>query len=284
MVRLSMPARMKAHGEDAPCSADVAPRLAAYSRQRTAYLLRLACWLCLALGACKSEAERVCLNELASAQAVVMAVQAEELASVDASIAALDQALASCKAAGRNPEVKELTAAHTQLATHKERLLARAERERDRTELTPAELDGLVKSGDPKCPRGQAYLHAKTNQRIRCVGPQPIDMNFAEADAYFKGRGYTHEAGASGSELRFEYGAELLVFSFPEPNSTRPPRCVMLYPAPGMSWQEATARVTGVAPGRLKPEREIPSKLGPRRLQLENSAEKVRVRIGDCND
>jgi hypothetical protein len=252
--------------------------------QRTRQTLLLASCMSLALSACKSDADRACLKEFASAQAVVLAVDAKELASVDASIAALDQALASCKAADRGFEVQELAAAHEQLSRHQERLLARAERERGRTELTAAELESLVKGGDPKCPRGQAYLHAKTKQRIRCAGPQPIDMGYAEADAYFKGRGYKREAGARPGELRFEYGAELLVFDFDEANSTGPARCVVLYPPPDRSWQEATARVSGVAPARLAPDRDIPGKLGARRLQVEDSAQKVRVRIGECSE
>ncbi len=242
--------------------------------------LQFAGLLCSML-ACKTEADKVCLSQFASAQSVVLKVEAEDLASVNGSVAALDTAVATCTAAGRSGEVAELQKAHAQLSGHRDRLLRREEMVRQRTELSPSELTELIKSGDPKCPRGQGYVQGKSGQRIRCVGPQPIDMNAAQAEEYFKGRGYKVTAGSTSLERRFEYGAELLVFSYTEP-AQGPPDCVTLYPPPEMSWQEATARVTGVAPGRLKADRPIMRGGGPLSLAIEESAAKVVARIGNC--
>jgi hypothetical protein len=243
--------------------------------------LSLASLAALLASACKSPEAKACVDQFASAQAVVMKVEAEDLASVVGSVAAVEEALGTCKAAGRNGEVEELGKAHAQLAAHRDRLLRRAEMMAERTELSPEELATLVKSGDPQCPRGQAYLHRKSGKHITCVGPQPVDMSRARAEEYFKVRRYKLSAGASPSELRVEYGAELVVFAYADP--TQAPRCVTLYPPPDQSWQEATARLTGVAPARLKPNQPIRRPSGPLPFALEESAEKIVARIGDCS-
>jgi len=235
--------------------------------------------------ACKSEADRTCLDQFASAQAVVMDVDAERLESVDGAVAALDAAIVTCKRAGRSGEAEELDAAHAKLAAHRDRVIRRDDLRRqrsERSETSPEELAELVKSGDPKCPRGQAYLHKKSGQRIRCTGSHPIDMDEAHATEYFKGRGYKVSASASPRELRFEYGAELVVFQFGE-GAASAARCVLLYPPPDMSWQEATARLTGVAPARLAPGRPITGGAKPRSLSVEDTKEKVVARIGECD-
>lgn len=231
---------------------------------------------------CKSEAARACLDQFASAQAVVMDVDAESLESVEGAVAALDGAIAACKGAGRSGEAEELGAAHAKLAAHRDRVVRRDEMRRQRSETSPEQLAELVESGDPKCPRGQAYLHKKSGQRIRCTGQHPIDMDEARATEYFKGRGYKVTASSAPRELRFEYGAELVVFQFDDSAGAAPPRCVLLYPPPDISWQEATARLTGVAPARLTPGRPIPGGTKPRPLSVEDTKEKVLARIGDC--
>ena len=236
--------------------------------------------LALASG-CKSEADRACLSQFESAQGVVMGVQAEDLDSVSGSVAAVEGAIATCTAAGQSGEVEELGKARAQLAQHRDRLIRRNEMRAQRTELSPEELARLVEHGDPKCPRGQGYLHARSGKRIACVGPQPIDMNRAQAEEYFKGRGYRLLPGTSDAELRFEYGAELVVLSYAD--SAAAPRCLTLYPPPDRSWQEATARLTGVAPARLKANQPIRRPSGPLPLSVEESPDKVIARIGTCS-
>jgi hypothetical protein len=244
----------------------------------------LAAALALALGGgCKSAADQTCLAEFASAQNIVMKVEAEDLTSVSGSVAAVEEARRTCAAAGRSSEVDELGKAYDQLAAHRDRLVRRAEMLERRSEVSPEELAVLIKSGDPKCPRGQAYLHQKSGKRILCIGPQPVDMNRSQAEAYFKGRGYTLSAGSSASELRFEYGAELLVFAYPDAAGAGAPRCVTLYPAPDRSWQEATARLTGIAPARLKANEPIRRSAGELGFSLEESAAKVVAHIGNCS-
>jgi hypothetical protein len=235
----------------------------------------------LFLPSCKSPEAKACLEQFGSAQSIVMKVEAEDLTSVVGSVAAVEEALGTCKAAGRDGEAEELGKAHAQLAAHRDRLQRRAEMLAERTELSPEELETLVKSGDPKCPRGQAYQHRKSGKHIKCIGPQPVDMSRSRAEEYFKARRYKLSPGASAAELRLEYGAELVVFAYADPNQA--PRCITLYPPPDQSWQEATARLTGVAPARLKPNQPIRRPTGALPFALEESAEKVIARIGDCS-
>ena len=243
--------------------------------------LGLATLVLALVSACKSEADRACMSQFESAQGVVLGVQAEDLDSVSGSVAAVEQAIATCTAAGQSGEVEELGKARTQLVQHRDRLVRRNEMREQRTEISPEELARLVEHGDPKCPRGQGYLHAKSGKRIVCAGPQPVDMNRAQAEEYFKGRGYRLLPGTSEAELRFEYGAELVVLSYGD--SAAAPRCLTLYPPPDRSWQEATARLTGVAPGRLKANQPIRRPSGPLPLSVEESPQKVIARIGTCS-
>jgi hypothetical protein len=232
---------------------------------------------------CKSEADTACIGQFTSAQNVVMAVEAADLASVVGSVAAVEEALGTCSAAGRASEVEELGKAHAQLSSHRDRLLRRAEMLDRRTDISPEALAQLVQSGDPKCPRGQGYVHGKSGKRIVCVGPQPVDMSRAEAEEYFKGRGYKRLPGSSASELRFEYGAELVVMTYADATGSDAPRCVTLYPPPDRSWQELTARLTGVQPARLAANQPIRRSRRSLSFALEESAEKVVARIGDCS-
>ena len=231
---------------------------------------------------CKSPAAEACLNQFTSAQNVVMQVQSEDLASVSGSVAAVEEARAACLAAGRDGEAEELGKALGQLTAHRDRMVRRAEMLERRTQLSPEALARIIEKGDPKCPRGQGYLHEQSGKRIVCVGPQPVDMNRAQAEEYFKGRGYKQSAGATPAELRFEYGAELLVLTYADAAGTSAPRCVTLYPPPDRSWQEATARLTGVAPARLKPNQPIRRSSGPLAFALEESPQKVIARFGSC--
>src|SRR5690606_8251604 len=160
----------------------------------------------------------------------------------------------------------------------RDRMLRRAEMLEQRSELSPEALARLVASGDPKCPRGQAYLHRKSGKRITCVGPPPVDMSRAQAEEYFASRRYKRSAGSSESELRFEYGAELVVFAYADPEQA--PRCITLYPPPDRSWQEATARLTGVPPARLKPNQPIVRSGRALAFALDESPDKVVARIG----
>jgi hypothetical protein len=233
-----------------------------------------------ALLGCKSAADEACLSQFSAAQAVVMKVEPEDLASVSGSVAAVEAALETCRLAGRSGEQSELGAARDQLAQHRDRLLRRAEAREKRSELSPEVLARLIEEGDPSCPRGQGYVHGRSGKRIVCVGAQPVDTTRAQAEEYFRGQGYRRLPASTESELRFEYGAELVVLHYVDGSAA--PRCVTLYPPPDRSWQEATARLTGVPPGRLKPNQPIRRAGGALPFALEESPQKVIAHIGTC--
>lgn len=208
-----------------------------------------------------------------------MKVEAEDLSSVSASVAAVEAAIQVCRDAGRRGEVDELGKARDQLSAHRDRLVRRNELREQRRDVEPEDLARLLEKGDPSCPRGQGYLHGRSGKRITCVGPQPVDMTRAQAEGYFRGRGYRRQPESTDSELRFEYGAELVVLRYAGDGA---PRCVILYPPPDRSWQEATARLTGVAPARLKANQPI-VRAGQRLpFTLEESPNKVVAQIGSC--
>jgi hypothetical protein len=235
--------------------------------------------LLAAVPGCKTAADEACLGQFGSAQAVVMKVEAEDLASVSASVAAVEAARETCRTAGRAGEVEELDKARAQLTAHRDRLVRRNELREKQREIAPEELARLVDGGDPSCPKGQGYLHSRSGKRIVCVGPQPVDMTRAQAEEYFRGRGYRRQPESTDGELRFEYGAELIVMRYEGDGA---PRCVILYPPPDRSWQEMTARLTGVAPARLKPNQPIVRAGRSVPFTLEESPQKVVAQIGSC--
>jgi hypothetical protein len=240
-------------------------------------------WLAGALLAagCRGPEAKRCLAEFDSAQAVVMQVESNDLASVEASVKAVEAAGAACREADRSSEVAELEKARRMLSAHLERLrehLAKPKQE----PLSAEEVAQRAKLGDPNCPRGQAYVHKQSNTNIRCTGPVPVEMTFAEAEKYFAGRGYKLDRQSSPKSLTVEFGAEKQIFRYADVDAASPPRCIVSYPAPGVSWQEATARLTGVAPNRLEANKPVKSRQGNLPLRVDEGEDKLIVSLGEC--
>lgn len=230
---------------------------------------------------CESAEVKECLKQYEHAQAIVYKVDAGASDSVAQSLEAVEGALATCQKAGRHREVSELTSAKNQLSAQLKALEKRAARKK-KAKKKPDELQKLVKKGDPTCPKGQAYRHKELGKEIRCTGPQVADMSWGQAKDYFSNRNYTVQTTEQPPTLKAEYGAERFVFDYEAADDTRPPKCLTLYPAPGVPWDEATARATGAAPDKLK--RNAPIKLarGELPLKVEEGPQKLIVRIGNC--
>jgi hypothetical protein len=231
--------------------------------------------------ACRGPEAKRCVAEFDSAQAVVMQVQSNDVDSVQGSVTAVEGAIAACRAADRSSEVAELEKAQRMLSTHLERLrehLAKPKQE----PLSAEQLAERAKNGDPNCPRGQAYLHKASKTNIRCTGPVPVEMTFAEAEKYFGGRGYKLEREASPKSLTVEFGAEKQIFRYADAEASSPPRCIMSYPPPGVTWQEATARLTGVAPNRLDANKPVKTRQGNLPIQVDEGENKLIVSLGEC--
>ena len=237
------------------------------------------CALATAAVACSKET-RQCQSDLEAAQKVVLEVDAQSMESVRTSLNAVEGAVSSCDKAERYKEKNELTKARNQLRAHLDTLQRRAT-DPGRRKLTPEEVEKLAKNGDPSCPRGQGYKHGASGKDIRCVGPQLVEMGYTDARAYFDKRGYKLVEEPPGT-LKAEYGAERFVLTYQTPSDVKAPRCFTLQPAPEMSWQEATARVTGISPEKLKPTGTVATKDGPKPLLVQAAETKALVRIGDC--
>jgi len=237
--------------------------------------------LCLLALGCQSEATKRCLTLMTSAQTVVKEVDAKDQTSVETSLAAVEGAFAACTEAGRTGEADELLKAKNELKGHLDYMKQRASRSPVK-KLSPAERLALVESGDPSCPKGQAYLDTELKKEVRCSGPQTADMSWAKAKEYYENRGYKITEVDSPPTLKAEYGAELFVYTYGSPKDPGPPKCLAIYPPPGMSWQEAAARATGVPPRKLEDTTTVKTGRGTLPMSVVDRETKMVIRIGDC--
>lgn len=234
-------------------------------------------WL---LSGCNSPERTLCHDKMLEAQSAVNAVESNSSDSLTRSIQLIELAESACKKAGLDAEVKQLTAARERFAGHRSLVDERDARKKAKESLTPAELDKLARDGDPNCPKGQAYKNKASGKEIRCTGVQPVEMGWAQAKKYYESRNFhsvvTHEASA----LTLESGGEKVVFRYREKESQEPPQCIMLYPRPGMSWQENVARNTGVSPEKLKRGGTVPLAQGQLTFSVDEQTQIAK--IGDC--
>ncbi len=234
----------------------------------------------IACAACNTVDTKECHGKMAAAQNIVNTVEANSIESVNRSIGAIQSAEAACKRAGREGEVKELSLAKDRFEGHRVLLEERNARKVQRESLSPAQLEKLVRDGDPNCPKGQGYLNKASNKEIRCTGVQPVEMNWEQAKKYFSGRNFRSVMTGEESTLTLESGAERFVFRYAQKDSASPPTCVIIYSKPGISWQEAVARNTGVPPEKLKDGGIVT--VGQGRLPLRVDEKNQVARLGDC--
>jgi hypothetical protein len=218
---------------------------------------------------------------MTSAQDVVKIVDAKDASSVEKSLVAVDMALTACQEAKRNTEVAELQQAKNELRAHLDSLERRANRPAAK-KRTPEEIAELAANGDPDCPKGQAYKDKDSKKEIKCTGALPIDMSWPKAEAYFKHRGFKVTTTDSPPVLKAEYGAELFVFTFSAPKDESAAKCLALYPAPEITWEEATSRATGTPPSRLKKGGTVHTDHGDAPLRVDEGDNKLIVKLGDC--
>jgi hypothetical protein len=202
-------------------------------------------------------------------------VDAKAEPSVRASLATLETALTACRTAQRLDFVEQLTKVRNEL-TGQLGLLERRAKRKPRRAPSAEELLQLAKEGDPSCPRGQAYK-PEGGKEIRCTGPQLVEMTPAQARAHFEERDYNVKS-VSPTTLEIERGSERTTLIYP--GTSAPPDCVVLFPPPGTTWQEAVSRATGANPAKLELGKEIASARGalPFRVDEKN----IVIRIGRC--
>jgi hypothetical protein len=240
-----------------------------------------ALWMSVVLGAtaCDRDASQ-CHERMASAQGIVAQVDGKSVTSVKASLRAVEEAHAACEKAKLGPEREQLLKAKNELLGQLDLLELRARRKKQ-VLPSPEELARLAKSGDPSCPKGQAYKPRGSANEVRCTGPQLVEMGAEDLKAYYGDRRFKINSQETPAEVRAELGSEKYVFRFDKLGDAAP-RCVTAFAAPGLSWQEVTSRLTGVPPERLKLDATV--KVGARELQLEveHVTDKPTIRLGDC--
>jgi len=241
-----------------------------------------AVWICVALcslSACDPEA-KLCHERMTSAQAIVTQVDSKSISSVEQSLSAVSEAYAACEKAKLGSEREQLLKAKNELSAQRSLLEQRASRKKLQAP-TADELARLVKNGDPACPKGQAYKPKDSKNEVRCTGPQLADMNAEALKSYYGDRHFKVTSQDSPAEVRAEAGSELYVFSF-DKLSDPAPRCVTAYAAPGMSWQEVTARLTGTPPEHMKLDAPVKSGRGELSLKVEHENDKPTIHLGQC--
>lgn len=244
---------------------------------RVSWLHSVVCGL-LSL-ACDPEA-RQCHERMSSAQPVVARVDGKSIESVERSLAVVTEAHAACEKAKLGTEREQLLKAKNELSAQLSHLREREQRRKVKAP-TSEELAALLKKGDPSCPKGQAYKPKGAAAEVRCTGPQLVEMSQAALKDYYADRRFKLTTQEAPPELRAELGSELFVFSF-EKGGDPAARCITAYAAPGTSWQEVTARLTGVAPDKLKLGAPVRSGRGELPLRIEHADDQPTIHLGQC--
>ncbi len=237
-------------------------------------------WTATLLGGCKSEAEQRCQQQFQTAQIVVQN-QSGSPDGLDASIAAVDVALAACQTADRKDEINQLQSARNSLAAHIETVKEHSARPK-RAQLGPSEINELLKHGDPQCPKGMAYNIEGSDTQVSCTGVQPIRMNWRKAREYYSQLGFHVTTTDSPPTVHAEHGSELYIFTYSKPEDPLPPRCLAIYPKPDLPWQEAVGRATGAQLQKLKLGSPVPTSDGNVTLRVEEGKDKLVIHLGNC--
>jgi len=227
------------------------------------------------IGGCAEN--RRCRAERDRAQEIVKAMDSKSTDSLRVAVAALTTAIDACDAAKMGAEKNQLTEAKNTIGAHLAHLEKRAKRKSEK--LTPEQLRKLEQEGDPTCPKGQGYKQPGSKE-IRCTGPQLIDMSRDAANEYFSSRKYRITESDGPARLRAEQGAEVYVFTYDAPNTG--PKCLELYPLPGLPLVEAVGRATGARLEKLKSGGTVKTVRGEATLLFEESDKKMVAKIGSC--
>lgn len=195
---------------------------------------------------CESEDAQACRDNYQKAHALISGMDNNVLESVQPALEAVESTIPLCKKANLHKELAELEKAHRTLEGNAKRLRSYGPRK----ELSPEELEKLIKDGDPNCPKGQSYNYRKTGKQVRCTGPQVVAFSRGQAEEYFKNRGFRLKV--EGARLVAEFGPESYHYEFTGSENTAKTKCLEVFATPGMSWEESVSRVTGAHPAQLK--------------------------------
>lgn len=231
----------------------------------------------LALGAgCDSPDVKQCRSQYLEVYAQVGAVDTGEQESVEGALQRVNDTLSICERANLAEEKKQLSIAQRKLDSHAQYLRHQATQKK----LTPEELEQLVKQGDPYCPKGQSYQYQKSGKKVKCTGPQLVDMNWKQATEYFQQRGF--KLTPTGSVLKAESGSVSYTYTFSKVDDGAAARCLVVFAPPQIPWEETASRVTGELPRRIKRDEPIKTANGPRAFKVEEDAVQAVIKLGEC--
>jgi hypothetical protein len=200
----------------------------------------------LTLVGCESEDAKACREKYLNAHGLINGPEVKTVEGVESALGSIESAIPLCKKANMHKEVAELEKAQRTLQSNAGVLRSQG----NRKDLTPEELDKMVKEGDPSCPKGQSYDYKKSGKIVKCTGPQLVGFTRNQAEEYFKNRGF--RVKADGSSLKAEFGPESYHYEFSGSDGNAKTQCVKVLATPGMSWEESVSRVAGVNPALLK--------------------------------
>jgi hypothetical protein len=206
---------------------------------------------------------------------LISGVDTNVLESVEKGLSSVQSSLDICERAHANEEVKQLKQVQRKLQSHQGYL-----KQASNKPVSEQQLASLVQQGDPDCPAGQAYQYQSSGQKIRCSGPQLVDMNWRQVETYFTSRDY--KLSKLDSKLRAEYGSESFTYSFARTEDENPASCLTMFGAPGIAWQEVVARATGVNPQALRKEQAVSTKQRKLALGLIEDQTQAIIKLGDC--
>ncbi len=203
-------------------------------------------WGLLGQVGCESADAQACRDNYLKAHALINGQEAKTIETVQPALEAVENAIPLCKKANLHKELAELEKAQRTLQSSANQLRSYVPRK----DLSPEELDKLVKDGDPNCPKGQLYNYKKTDKQVKCTGPQVVAFSRGQAEEYFKNRGFRLKV--EGTHLDAEFGPESYHYDFSGSDANAKARCLKVSATLGMSWEESVSRVTGAHPAVLK--------------------------------
>jgi len=158
-------------------------------------------FLCGALGlaGCESADTKACYDNYLKTHALIGGMDSKAIESVESTLEAVEQTIALCQKAKSQKELAELEKARKTLQSSADNLRQNGSRK----ELTPEELEKLLKEGDPNCPKGQSYNYRKTGKQVRCTGPQVVAFSRGQAQEYFKNPGLRLKVDGAHREATF---------------------------------------------------------------------------------
>ncbi len=225
---------------------------------------------------CESEDAKQCRAQYLQAHALVSGVDTGDLESVEQALDLVNPTLEICKRASLAEEQDQLVSVKRKLESHRDYL----QHSQSQKKLSPEEVEKLVANGDPSCPKGSAYMYQKSDKKIRCTGPQIVDMNWKQVTDYFTHRSFKlHEEGAT---LKAESGSVSYTYEFSKAKDSKAASCLVVFSTPGIAWQETASRLTGVRPQRIKEGEPIKTAGGKKPLKVEDGGIQAIVKIGDC--